>query len=227
MKRCAPLLAALLWLALAAPANAGRIFIDFDFSGSTLSVLGGAIIIPPDGSITSSTATLDVTAAGVSTATGVAPGLARFRDLTLAGTVSASVLGNVITGGLSATQLGSAIGTLTAGLNTALFASAFQLGVVGTINCVGAGCGILGLPLTLNSLGPAVIGTLPVGNINSIGNATINAAFSLTLGGITAVLNLVGTEVNRTYVPEPNTLSLMALGVAGIAAIRRQRRLQR
>jgi hypothetical protein len=41
------------------------------------------------------------------------------------------------------------------------------------------------------------------------------------------VLNLVGTEVGRTYVPEPNTFGMVALGVAGLAGMRARRRRQR
>ena len=34
-----------------------------------------------------------------------------------------------------------------------------------------------------------------------------------------AVLNLVGQEVSRTYVPEPNTFALVGLGVLGLAGL--------
>ena len=52
---------------LAGSARADQFVIQFDFSGSSLSMLGGIIQIPPDGSITSGSAELVVSALGLAT----------------------------------------------------------------------------------------------------------------------------------------------------------------
>ena len=226
MRRIAPLLLGMgLLLGLAAPSQAGQVLIGFDFSGSTISVLGGAINIPPDGSITSASATLHAQSAGTAPTLLVAPGSAALANLTLAATVNANVFGNVITGGVGANGLAPAAGSLTAGLNNAIFGG--SLALTGLINCAGAGCTVLGLPTSLTGTQYVAFGSVPIGSINNVGNATMNGLFSLTIGGFTAVLNLVGTEVSRTFVPEPNTFGLVALGMAGLAGARARRRRQR
>ena len=55
------------------------------------------------------------------------------------------------------------------------------------------------------------------------GNATLSGQLSLTLSGLTAVFNLAGTEVSRTYVPEPNTFSLLGIALVGVAGCRWRR----
>ena len=197
-------------------------------SGSAISILGGAIQIPPDGSITSASALLVAQSAGTAPTLQVAPGTAKLWNLTLAATINATVGGNVVTGGITANALNAAAGSLTAGLNNAaLNDPGFALSLNGMINCAGAGCTVLGLPVTFSGGQVLNLGSVPIGSINNVGNATMNGLFSLTIGGFTAVLNLVGTEVGRTYVPEPNTFGLVAAGMAGIATLRAQRRRQR
>jgi hypothetical protein len=219
MRKCALWAVLLAWVG-AAPASAGQILIDFDFGGSSLSVLGGLISIPPDGSITSASGVVQVKGNGLTT---ISAGFAKLENLTFAATVNANTLSVLVTGNAAANQPGTAPGQLTAGLTNILLPNPFLLNMTGTIQCSGANCGLLGtFPINLTGPQAVTIGTLPIGNVGSLGLATINGSFSLTVGGFTAVLNLVGTEIDRTFVPEPNSFGLVAMGLAGLAALRRQ-----
>ncbi|HXK23726.1 MAG TPA: hypothetical protein VMS55_13725 [Myxococcota bacterium] len=55
---------------LAGSARAGQISVQFDFRGSTVSLLGGLIQVPPDGSVTAASGTL--VASGLGSAAPVA-----------------------------------------------------------------------------------------------------------------------------------------------------------
>lgn len=220
MPRTLPLTATVLAvLGFAVPSQAGRIDIDFDFTGSSVSILGGTVNIPPDGQISSASGTIGVPGAGLVTAS-AGPG-AKFRDLTLDATLDATTLGVHLTGGAQATQLAAANGSLTGGLGNLVFGNA-QLSLNVNVNCSGstAVCGALSLPIA--SSGPQVLalGTIPISGLGTAGAGFVSGAFSITLGGLTAVLNLVGTEVSRTYVPEPHTFGLVAFGLVSLAATR-------
>ena len=67
-------------LLAAAPAGAAQIRIGFDFSGSSLSILGGIIEVPPDGSISAGSGAVDVEAPDL---TNVQPGAAALVDFEL------------------------------------------------------------------------------------------------------------------------------------------------
>jgi hypothetical protein len=224
MRRIAPLIALLLLLGSAPAARAGQITIDFDLSGSSISILGGVIVVPPDGSITSAGTRLQVE--GSSNANASA-GPARLRSLTLGGTISGTVLGAMtVTGGISASQIGSAAGLLNPALTLAAFGGTGVLSVNALINCTpGAACIVLGaFPISIS--GPQTFspfGSFQVGNINSVGNATLSGQLSVMLSGLTAVFNLAGTEISRTYVPEPSTFSLLGIALIGVAACRWRR----
>ncbi len=226
MRGRASVLALMLSLGLAHSASAGKITIGFDFGASSISVLGGQLTIPPDGSIHSASGSVSVPGAGSATASA---GNSTLADITLDSTINGTALGQLITGPVSATQLGSAVGQLSAGLSNLVLAGSMTLSVNGVVNCSGPFCGLLGsFPISLS--GPQVLsslGSLAIANINSVGNAQASGVFSLTLGGVTAILNLVGTEVNRTYIPEPEPFGLLALGLAGLAGLRVRRRPRR
>lgn len=224
MRRSATLLTAAIALclgAISAPARAGSVRIDFDFSGSSLSVLGGLINVPPDGNINAATGQIAVQSAGVSSL--AAPGAAALRSFNLNATVNANTLGLVITGPASAALLSPVPGALTAGLGN-LILNPGNLSLNAFVNCSGTGCATLGFPLSVTGPQPVNFATLPINNINSIGNATIAGLFSMTIGGFTAVLSLVGTEVSRTYIPEPGSFGLVALGLVGLASAGAARR---
>lgn len=208
---------------LAAGAQAGTLTVNFDFSGSSLGMLGGLVNIPPQGSIQSASGTIDVSALGSATAVG---GPGAFRDFAMALTINANVLGNLITGNASILQLTAGVpGLLNGALDSLLAAAPMQIQQNGVINCVGAGCAVLSLPTTINGTQALTLAALPIANLNSIGNALISGSFDITFAGFTGILHLVGTEVSRSFVvPEPNSIALVGMGLALIAGSRLRKR---
>jgi hypothetical protein len=217
---------ALFLVAQASSATAGTITVEFDLSNSAISILGGALTIPPDGSITSASATVVVQG---SNATSPSAGAASLKALTIAATINGTVGGAVsLTGNLSGNQIGTAAGSLTGGLGNLLMGT-LTLSLNGNVNCFGGLCGVLGtFPVSLlNSMsvlsGPVGLG---IGGLGTLGSATLTALLSLSVGGNPAVVNLVGQEISRTFVPEPNTFGLVGLGLLALsgAGWRRTRR---
>jgi hypothetical protein len=208
---------------LGAGAQAGTLTVNFDFTGSSISVLGGVINIPPQGSIQSASGTLDLSALGSATAIA---GPASLRDFQMALTINALVFGNTITGNAAITQIGGALGgTLNGALNAFNAGGPMQINQSANIGCTGPNCAILGLPTTINGTQPLTIAALPIANLNSIGNALVDGTFDITFAGFTGVLHLVGTEVSRSFVvPEPNSLALIGMGMAMIAGWRLRKR---
>ena len=215
-------LSILLSCSLVAGAQAGTLTVNFDFTGSSLSVLGGTINIPPQGSIQTASGTVDVNALGSATAIA---GPAAFRDFQMALTINALVFGNTITGNAAITQIGGPLaGVLNAGLSAINAGAPMQIQQAATIGCTGPNCAILGLPTTINGTQPLTLAALPIANLNSIGNAVVDGTFDITFAGFTGVLHLVGTEVSRSYIPEPNSLALVGLGMALLAGSRLRKR---
>ena len=207
-------------LLLGAPsALAGTITIDFDLTNSSVALLGGILNIPPDGSITA--ASVQVTVQG-SNLTNASAGAAQLSNLMLMATINGTVGGAAtLTGGLSGTQLGGGAGNLSGGLANLAMAT-LTLNLNGLVNCFGGLCPALGtFPVSaVNSVSVLTgIGNMGIGGLGTLGAATLNGLLSLTIGGATAAVSLVGQEVNRTYIPEPNTFALVGLGMLGLAGL--------
>ena len=213
-----------LLLLLPSASHAGKIILEFDFTGSSVALLGGFITVPPDGAISAGSGQLEVPGTGLLTPGG---GGARLQNVSLAGTLSKTDFGVTINGAFGATQPGTAVGGLSAGLGHLTF-NPFVVNFTGYANCAnagtGTGCTVLGLPATFTGPKTFTINSLAVSKLSTLGSAALSGTFTFTLGGFTAVLSLVGSEVSRTFIPEPNTFGLLGLGVAGLAAARRRGR---
>ena len=164
-----------LLLVLPSVSYAGKMSVQFDFSGSSLSILGGFINVPPDGAIIAGSGQIDVGAAGIATPGG---GAAALKNLSLAGTLNKSGFGVIITGVVAATQPGTATGALSGGLGNLAF-NPFLVNFTGFANCIntgtGTGCTILGLPTTLTGPKTFSIPSLAVANLGTVGNAVVNS----------------------------------------------------
>jgi len=222
MRRSRVVLVAL-WLGLAsASARAGEVTIQFDFSGSTISVLGGILTLPPGGSITAASGSATFLANGP---TLISAGPARLEALDLAATIDDDVLGQAhVTGDILVQQLASPpAGALSVGLANAVFHD-ILLNVDVDANCVGAGCAFLAtFPLGIAGNFTAATLNAALGNLATPSAATLMAVVPFSLSGFSGVLNLVGSEVSRSFnpVPEPGTLGALSLGLVLLALIAR------
>lgn len=208
---------------LAAEAHAGVVEVQFDFSGSSVSLLGGLIQIPPEGSITSAGGTLVVQALGSATPT---TGVAVLKNFGMAATVNAITFDNTITGNPSLSQVGVRPGALTPGLSQVIFGGPMQIALAGALNCTGPSCAILSLPQVLTGTQLVYLAGLPLANLANIGNALVSGTFAITFAGLTGTLHLVGNEVSRVFVPEPGSGGLLLLGLVGLAGWRARRALR-
>ena len=225
MLRLAQVLILLSLLLSTGSARAGSVQIDFDFTGSSVQILGGIIGVPPDGTITAASASVTVPG---SSQTSISAGSATLSNLTLAATISATVISQAtVSGSVAANQVPGGSAMLTAGLANLIF-NGVLVNVSAPVNCTSTGpqCGFLGLPINLTGTFP-LSGTFPIASIGTPGNAVVSGAFPITASGISALINLVGVEVSRTFVPEPNSASLLALGFIGLAAAARRARRHR
>ena len=185
--------------------------------------MGGLIEIPPDGAISAAGATLRVQGAGSLTPLA---GPAAISDFTIALTVDANVFGAVVTGFLTATQNGPAFGVLSAGLAGLQLTQTLLLDATGFFDCSGALCGLVGtFPATVNgtqSLPPPI--SLTLNGLATLGAAQVGGTLLLSLAGQTALPSLVGTEVSRTFVPEPLRIAQLAAAAVLLALLWRRRR---
>ena len=195
--------------------------ITFDFTGSSsISLLGGTIVTPPDGTIDVGRA--DVYVEATAPGSYVPGGIFLFSGFALGGTVVKNIAGAAdISGPFQATQPSSLAGTLAVGQTGGDFASDLLLNMNVQLGCVGTGCSLLGFPVY--DVGPSLLSVsfLPVSNLGTPGSAQINVNVPIEVDGVLGSLDLVGTEVARSYIPEPGTFVLVASGLVLLGARRR------
>lgn len=194
-----------------------QIAIRFDFTaGSSFSLLGGALVTPPDGSIDVASLRLLVEA----DAGGIVPGgVVTLSELAFSGTIAGNVGGVAdVDGSFSGTQVGTLTGVLAPGGTGASFASDLDLDFAANIGCVGSGCAILGLPVTESGVFGLPIGLLPLIDLSVPGAARIDATVPVEIGGVLGELRLLGVETSRSAVPELGASWLLLLAAGGLWA---------
>lgn len=211
-------------LVAASTANASTIRLDFDFTAeSFLSLLGGTIVTPPDGTFDSGTVRVLVEATDIDSVVSggqVAVGAGNFS-----GTVSKNVLGSAdVSGPFSGTQIGTLLGVLDPGLTSATFVDDLSINLNFNFACVGVGCGPLGFPVSVLGLTALNLGTVSITGLDVEGTARIEMITEIELDGVLGELTLVGIETSRLFIiPEPQTALLLVLGLVGLSFSRSRR----
>ncbi len=208
---------ALLWLGATSPAGAGVISIEFDLAGSTLTMLSGAIRVPPDGRIHSASVVVDLAGPGPATPTPGGPAL--LRSLAIDLSIDADVFGNLVTGSAVGAQVGSVPGTLSAGGLLLLLSQPLRLNLDARAGCSGDLCGVIAdFPVSFSGTQTlAPVSAFGIGGVSLPGSATLAASLDLAIAAFSAELALMGAEVNRTFAPEPGSFGLVAVGLAALA----------
>ena len=208
------------WAGTALAQSSERIRFDFT-GGSFISLLGGTIVTPPDGTLDTGAATVWVEA----TAPGayVASGQVILGGVNVAGTVAKNVFGSAdVSGPYLASQTAPLAGTLAAGMDGADFVDDLSLFVDAQLDCTGSGCSAIGFPVSVSGVSLLAVTFLPITDLGVVGGASINATVPIELDGVLGELNLVGVEVSRTFIPEPGTFLLVSVGLGLMAAGRRR-----
>jgi hypothetical protein len=210
--RCLSLAAASILLLAASAAHAGTITITYDFSASTITIPLGQVTIPPDGGILAASGVLKVPGSSISAPSA---GAATIRSVALSATANKTLMQPLqvtLTGFLAAGQLASGMVNLTPSLSVAVISGTIPFGYSLTANCVGP-------PIVCNAVPTAATGSVGltgpfnVGGLATPGSGMVSAMISISRS-VTLLINLVGTEVSRTFdapEPSPPVLELTAL----------------
>jgi len=194
-----------------------RVEIEFDLANSVVAA-GGAIVIPPDGSIESGTLRLSVP---VTDEGDPIPGPVDISELSFSLTAEGPFYIKV-TGPLAVVQQGIATGTLSEALDGVVLSSPLFLDRNGRISCTGFFCWLFAdaFPLVLAGVEslPAAA-TWQVTDLRELGSATISNTLAVTMNSGTAVFRMLGEEKRRTYVPEPGATEMITAGGLGLALL--------
>ena len=201
---------------MAPPGEARATFleIDFDFTDqSFVSLLGGVIVTPPDGSFDSGSARVRVDASDLSTP--IPGGDVTFDQADFAGSVFKVIPeAAFILGSFEGVQIGTLDGTLAPGEMGVDFAEDIILDLDIALACAGVGCDLLGFPIDVTGISSLAITFMSFTDLNSPGDATISAILPIELDGVLGVLTLVVNEQSRQFIPEPQTATLLVIGLA-------------
>jgi hypothetical protein len=209
MRHPAGLLASLLLLSISGdPAAAGSVEIVYE-------ITGGSFGTPPGGSVTGGGYTLRLQANGPLTPVS---GPAALETFSLRGTDQTVYYGNVLTSHFTVvlTKPVGGGGTVASGFrNSAL---AVLTGPV-HIHCSGPNCAMAGFPPSVSQSFPLRNAAMPSGV--SLYPSGGRASGTYQIAGTTDFFSLsfMGREVERTFVPEPDSRGLALAAVVGLVAL--------
>lgn len=207
-------------------AHAGQIEITFEFvTSTTVTAYGGQVQVPPQGSMTSGSGVLVVPGG---TLVYALPGTTELREADFDLSVNALSLGANVAGRLAASQIGATSGNLSADLLQITLSGPLLLDAVGDLDCGGnfEMCSLLG-SFPVSFAGTQVIpagSMLTLSDVNLLGEAELAATLLLSTSDTTAVVDLIGMEVSRTYLPEPAGMAPLGAGIATLWLLSRRRR---
>jgi hypothetical protein len=196
---------------------AGTIFIDFELSSSAIRALGGQIVVPPDGSITSGTLTLAVPGTDASSP---GPGPVEISGLVITADFTKTQFGITLSGTFGLTQQGAAAGTLGPDL-ASLALPGLTADIAVHAECSGAFC--TGFPVDqIDTAGLAGSG-FTLEDLAQPGMATLFGSLESAPGQ--PIVELSAKETSRHFVvPEPATGTLALVGLSWLAALARRPR---
>ena len=224
MRRAIPLSVALwslAWMVAATAAQGGTLTVEFDLTGSTIDILGGGVVIPPEGSITTGSVQLIVQASDIQSPM---LGLGSFDSLTFDVDVDGDILGNAITGSVAARQTGSAAGSLTklpGGPWILSTGGSPVLEIDASIDCTGPNCASIGsFPISVADVYASLIWeNVWVTGLATPGAAAFATAVPFSLAGFEGEIAVVGVEVDRSYIPEPTVAALLGMGLLAFGGL--------